>query len=143
MATKSLKIDPSVAKYGTGRRKEAIARVWILPGQGRMVVKSSSGKEWDMKDYFERDILLAKINYPFEVTNTSGKFDVYATVNGSGKPAQAEAIMYGIAKALESYKPELRAVLKQAGLMTRDAREKERKKYNQMGARAKYRWSKR
>lgn len=143
MATKSLKIDPSVAKYGTGRRKEAIARVWILPGQGRMVVKSSSGKEWDMKDYFERDILLAKINYPFEVTNTSGKFDVYATVNGSGKPAQAEAVMYGIAKALESYKPELRAVLKQAGLMTRDAREKERKKYNQMGARAKYRWSKR
>lgn len=143
MATKSLKIDPSVAKYGTGRRKEAIARVWILPGQGRMVVKSSSGKEWDMKDYFERDILLAKINYPFEVTNTSGKFDVYATVDGSGKPAQAEAVMYGIAKALESYKPELRAVLKQAGLMTRDAREKERKKYNQMGARAKYRWSKR
>lgn len=143
MATKSLKIDPSVAKYGTGRRKEAIARVWILPGQGRMVVKSSSGKEWDIKDYFERDILLAKIKYPFEVTNTTGKFDVYATVSGSGKPAQAEAVMYGIAKALESYKPELRTVLKQAGLMTRDAREKERKKYNQMGARAKYRWSKR
>lgn len=143
MATKTLKVDPSLAKYGTGRRKEAVARVWILPGQGRVVVKSASGKEWDAKDYFERDILLAKINYPFEVTNTAGKFDVYATVEGSGKPAQAEAVMYGIAKALEAYRPELRAPLKAAGLMTRDARIKERKKYNQMGARAKYRWSKR
>lgn len=143
MATKTLKVDPSLAKYGTGRRKEAVARVWILPGQGRVVVKSASGKEWDAKDYFERDILLAKINYPFEVTNTAGKFDIYATVEGSGKPAQAEAVMYGVAKALESYKPELRAPLKAAGLMTRDARIKERKKYNQMGARAKYRWSKR
>lgn len=143
MAEKALKIDPLLAKYGTGRRKEAIARVWILPGQGRIFVRSSSGKEWNAKDYFERDILLAKINYPFEVTNTSGKFDVYATVEGSGKPAQAEAVMYGIAKALEDYKPELRAQLKTAGLMTRDARVKERKKYNQMGARAKYRWSKR
>lgn len=143
MATKTLKIDPNLAKYGTGRRKEAVARVWILPGQGRIFVKSSSGKEWEAKEYFERDILLAKINYPFEVTGTAGKFDVYATVEGSGKPAQAEAVMYGIAKALEAYKPELRAPLKAAGLMTRDARVKERKKYNQMGARAKYRWSKR
>ncbi|MCX7738826.1 MAG: 30S ribosomal protein S9 [Hydrogenothermaceae bacterium] len=143
MAEKTLKIDPSLAKYGTGRRKEAIARVWILPGQGRIFVRSASGKEWDAKDYFERDILLAKIKYPFEVTNTSGKFDVYATVQGSGKPAQAEAVMYGIAKALESYKPEFRSSLKAAQLMTRDARAKERKKYNQMGARAKYRWSKR
>lgn len=143
MAAKSLKIDPSVAKYGTGRRKEAIARVWILPGNGKVIVKSDSGKEWEAKSYFERDILLAKINYPFEVTDTAGKFDVYATVRGSGKPAQAEAVMYGIAKALESFKPELRLPLKQAGLMTRDARVKERKKYNQMGARAKYRWSKR
>lgn len=143
MATKSVKIEPSLAKYGTGRRKEAVARVWILPGQGRIVVKSPSGKEWEAKEYFERDILLAKINYPFEVTNTAGKFDVYATVEGSGKPAQAEAVMYGVAKALEDYKPELRTALKSAGLMTRDARVKERKKYNQMGARAKYRWSKR
>lgn len=143
MATKAVKIDPNLAKYGTGKRKEAVARVWILPGQGRIFIRSSSGKEWEGKEYFERDILLAKINYPFEVTGTTGKFDVYATVKGSGKPAQAEAVMYGIAKALEAYKPELRAPLKAAGLMTRDARVKERKKYNQMGARAKYRWSKR
>lgn len=140
---KSIKIDPKVAHYGTGRRKEAIARVWILPGSGRIIVRSESGKEWDGKEYFERDILLAKINHPFVVTETLGKFDVYATVKGSGKPAQAEAVMYGIAKALESYNPSLRALLKPAGLMTRDARVKERKKYNQMGARAKYRWSKR
>lgn len=143
MAEKTLKINPKTAKYGTGRRKEAIARVWLLPGEGRVLVKSACGKEWNAKDYFERDILMAKINYPFNVTNTGGKFDVYATVEGSGKPAQAEAVMYGVAKALESYNPELRNLLKSAGLMTRDARVKERKKYNQMGARAKYRWSKR
>ncbi len=140
---KSIKIDPKIANYGTGRRKEAIARVWILPGTGRVLVRSTSGKEWDAKEYFERDILMAKINNPFVTTGTVGKFDVYATVKGSGKPAQAEAVMYGIAKALESYNPELRTPLKAAGLMTRDARVKERKKYNQMGARAKYRWSKR
>ncbi len=144
MGAKTIKVDPKTAKYGTGRRKEAVARVWIIPGgSGRIVVKSASNKEWEAKDYFERDILLAKINRPFVITETLGKFDVYATVKGSGKPAQAEAVMYGIAKALENYNPELRPVLKKAGLMTRDARVKERKKYAQMGARAKYRWSKR
>ena len=143
MGAKTIKVDPKTAKYGTGRRKEAVARVWILPGNGRIVVKSSSGKEWEGKDYFERDILMAKINKPFVITETLGKFDVYATVKGSGKPAQAEAVMYGIAKALEAYNPEFRPPLKKAGLMTRDARVKERKKYAQMGARAKYRWSKR
>lgn len=140
---KTIKIDPNNSFYGTGRRKEAIARVWIMPGEGKVIVRSASGKEWNAKDYFERDILMAKINHPFVVTETLGKFDVYATVKGSGKPAQAEAVMYGIAKALEAYNPSLRPALKSAGLMTRDARIKERKKYNQMGARAKYRWSKR
>ncbi|RMD47323.1 MAG: 30S ribosomal protein S9 [Aquificota bacterium] len=138
-----VKIDPKVAKYGTGRRKEAVARVWIFPGEGKIYVKSASGKEWEAKDYFERDILIEKINKPFVVTETLGKFDVYATVKGSGKPAQAEAVMYGIAKALQEHNPEFRKVLKPAGLLTRDARIKERKKYAQMGARAKYRWSKR
>ncbi len=138
-----VKIDPKVSHYGTGRRKEAVARVWIFPGEGKIYVKSSSGKEWEAKTYFERDILIEKINKPFVVTETLGKFDVYATVKGSGKPAQAEAVMYGIAKALESYNPEFRKLLKPAGLLTRDARIKERKKYAQMGARAKYRWSKR
>ncbi|NPA13447.1 MAG: 30S ribosomal protein S9 [Aquificae bacterium] len=138
-----VKIDPKVAKYGTGRRKEAVARVWIFPGEGKLYVKSASGKEWDGKEYFERDILIEKINIPFVITETLGKFDIYATVKGSGKPAQAEAIMYGLAKALLQYNPEFRPKLKSAGLLTRDARVKERKKYAQMGARAKYRWSKR
>ncbi len=138
-----VKIDPKVAKYGTGRRKEAIARVWIFPGNGKIYVRSSSGKEWEAPVYFERDILMERINRPFAITETVGKFDVYATVKGSGKPAQAEAVMYGIAKALLEFNPEFRAVLKSAGLLTRDARVKERKKYAQMGARAKYRWSKR
>ena len=141
---KTIKIDNKVAKYGTGKRKEAIARVWIIPGgEGKIIVKSSSGKEWDGKTYFEREILMERINRPFVITETLGKFDVYATVKGSGKPAQAEAIMYGIAKALLAYNPEFRPILKSAGLLTRDARIKERKKYDQMGARAKYRWSKR
>ncbi len=139
----AMKIDPKVANYGTGKRKEAIARVWIMPGNGKIVVRSDSGKEWEASDYFEREILIAKINRPFVVTETLGKFDVYATVKGSGKPAQAEAVMYGIAKALLQYNPEFRPALKKAGLLTRDARIKERKKYAQMGARAKYRWSKR
>jgi len=138
-----VKIDPKVAKYGTGKRKEAIARVWIFPGEGKVYVKSSSGKEWEAEKYFEREILMEKIKRPFVLTETLGKFDIYATVKGSGKPAQAEAIMYGLAKALLSYNPEFRPVLKSAGLLTRDARVKERKKYDQMGARAKYRWSKR
>ena len=138
-----VKIDPKVAKYGTGRRKEAVARVWIFPGEGKIYVRSSSGKEWEAPAYFEREILMERINRPFIVTETLGKFDVYATVKGSGKPAQAEAVMYGIAKALLEYNPDFRPVLKSAGLLTRDARVKERKKYAQMGARAKYRWSKR
>nr|WP_202944145.1 MULTISPECIES: 30S ribosomal protein S9 [Persephonella] len=136
-------MDPKVAKYGTGRRKEAVARVWIFPGEGKIYVRSSSGKEWEAPVYFEREILMERINRPFAVTETLGKFDVYATVKGSGKPAQAEAVMYGIAKALLQYNPDFRPVLKSAGLLTRDARVKERKKYAQMGARAKYRWSKR
>ncbi len=138
-----VKIDPRVAKYGTGRRKEAIARVWIFPGEGKVFVRSSSGKEWEAPVYFEREILMERVLRPFAVTETLGKFDVYATVKGSGKPAQAEAVMYGIAKALLQFNPDLRGVLKSAGLLTRDARVKERKKYAQMGARAKYRWSKR
>jgi small subunit ribosomal protein S9 len=138
-----VKIDPKVAKYGTGKRKEAVARVWIFPGEGRIYVKSASGKEWEADKYFQREILMEKIKRPFVLTETLGKFDIYATVKGSGKPAQAEAIMYGLAKALLAYNPEFRPVLKSAGLLTRDARIKERKKYDQMGARAKYRWSKR
>jgi small subunit ribosomal protein S9 len=130
--------------YGTGRRKEAVARVWIFPGgTGKITVKTVNGKERDAKEYFARDTLLRIINRPFEVTDTLGKFDVWATLKGGGVAAQADALKYGIAKALLAYNPELRPALKKAGLLTRDAREKERKKYGQRGARASYQWSKR
>ncbi len=130
--------------YGTGKRKEAVARVWIIPGgTGRITVKTACGREKEAKEYFARETLLKLINRPFEVTDTLGKFDVWATLKGSGVAAQADALKYGIAKALLAYNPELKPVLKKAGLLTRDAREKERKKYGQRGARASYQWSKR
>ena len=115
--------------YGTGKRKESVARVWIIPGgTGKVTVKTACGKEQDAKEYFSRETLLKQINYPFEVTDTLGKFDVWATLKGGGVAAQADALKYGIAKALLAYNPELRPVLKKAGLLTRDARKKERKK---------------
>jgi small subunit ribosomal protein S9 len=130
--------------YGTGRRKEAVARVWIIPGgTGKITVKTDCGREREAKEYFARETLLKLINRPFEVTDTVGKFDVWATLKGGGVAAQADALKYGIAKALLAYNPELKPVLKKAGLLTRDAREKERKKYGQRGARASYQWSKR
>ena len=130
--------------YGTGKRKESVARVWIIPGgTGKITVKTACGKEHDAKTYFARETLLKLINRPFEITDTLGKFDVWATLKGGGVAAQADALKYGIAKALLAYNPELRPVLKKAGLLTRDARKNERKKYGQRGARASYQWSKR
>ncbi len=142
---KDFKITPENSHYGTGRRKESIARVWILKDQpDKFIVRvDRTGKEYDLKSYVQRETLFNKIMYPFKVTGTEGKFGIYATVKGGGISGQAEAIMYGIAKALLKYNPDFRPSLKKARLLTRDAREKERKKYNQMGARAKYRWSKR
>ncbi|HIC97728.1 MAG TPA: 30S ribosomal protein S9 [Aquificaceae bacterium] len=145
MKLKDFKITPDNSYYGTGRRKEAVARVWILKDvPGKFIVRSDrTKKEYELRDYVQRETLFQKILMPFKVTATEGKFGIYATVRGGGIGSQAEAIMYGIAKALLSYSPEFRSVLKKANLLMRDAREKERKKYAQMGARAKYRWSKR
>ncbi len=142
---KDFRITPENSYYGTGKRKEAVARVWLLKDHpDKFIVRSDkTKKEYDLREYVQRDTLFLKIMQPFKITNTEGKFGIYATVKGGGISGQAEAIMYGIAKALLQYNPELRPTLKKAGLLTRDAREKERKKYNQMGARAKYRWSKR
>lgn len=142
---KDFKITPENSHYGTGRRKESIARVWILKDQpGKFIVKvDRTGKEYNLRDYVQRETLFQKIMLPFRVTGTEGKFGIYATVEGGGITGQAEAIMYGVAKALLSHNPDFRPALKKANLLTRDAREKERKKYAQMGARAKYRWSKR
>jgi len=141
---KDFKITPDNSFYATGKRKEAIAKVWILPGMPeKQIVRTQNGKEYHLKDYVMRETLYKKIFIPFKVADVENKFGIFAEVIGGGVSAQADAIMYGIAKALLAYNPDLRPKLKKAGLLTRDAREKERKKYDQMGARAKYRWSKR
>ncbi len=141
---KDFKIGFDNAFYGTGRRKESVARVWLIRGTDKQVVKvKESGKEYPLKDYLQRETLYQKVFYPIKLSGLDGRFGVYATVSGGGISGQAEAIMYGVAKALLKYNPDLRATLKKAGLLKRDAREKERKKYGLMKARKAYRWSKR
>ncbi len=125
--------------YATGKRKTAIARVWLIPGgSGKITVNKKPYEE-----YFERETALMVIRQPLELTQMLGKFDVMATVKGGGKSGQAEAIRHGIAKALVEYNPELRPILKKAGFLTRDARVKERKKYGLAGARRAFQFSKR
>ena len=125
--------------YGTGRRKTATARVRLIPeGSGVAIVNRKP-----MDDYFERPALKTTIMQPFKLTNTAGNFDLYANVRGGGKSGQAGAIRHGIARALVQSDSELRLTLKKSGLLTRDARMKERKKYGQKGARARYQFSKR
>ncbi len=127
-----------ISYYATGKRKTAIARVWIIPGSGNITVNK---KAFD--DYFDVDTARIIVERPFVITGTLGKFDVKATVKGGGKSAQAEAIRHGIAKALLEVNPEFRPTLKKEGLITRDARVKERKKYGLAGARKRYQYSKR
>ncbi len=125
--------------YATGKRKTAIARVWIMPGTGQYRVNDQ-----DFDEYFA-DTIVARhvVEQPFNVTGTLGKFDIICTVKGGGKSAQAEAIRHGIARALVIYNEELRPSLKKAGFLTRDARVKERKKYGLRGARRGQQYSKR
>ena len=124
--------------YATGKRKDAVARVWIKPGKGNITVNSK-----DIDEYFARPVLKMVINQPFEVTNRVNEFDVICTVSGGGLSGQAGAIKHGISKALNEYEPELRAVLKKAGFLTRDDRVVERKKYGLAKARRSYQFSKR
>jgi small subunit ribosomal protein S9 len=124
--------------YATGKRKNAIARVWIKPGKGDIQVNKMS-----VEDYFGGGYTRKKIEEPFASTETAAKFDVMATLRGGGKSAQAEALRHGISRALQISDPELRLPLKKSGLLTRDQRAKERKKYGQKGARAKFQFSKR
>ncbi len=125
--------------YATGKRKTAIARVWIMPGSGQFVVNR---KPFDQ--YFSDNIVARHVvEQPFNLTGTLGKFDVICTVEGGGKSSQAEAIRHGIAKALVEYNEELRPSLKKVGFLTRDARVKERKKYGLRGARRGQQYSKR
>jgi small subunit ribosomal protein S9 len=124
--------------YGTGRRKTSIARVWIRPGSGRIVVNRRA-----FEDYFPRETLRMIIAQPLQVTNTFGQFDVLATVRGGGPTGQAGAVRHGIARAIVRFDDKLRLALKKAGLLTRDPRMRERKKYGQPGARQKFQYSKR
>ena len=124
--------------YATGKRKTAVARVFLRPGKGEIVV---NGK--NTKDYFYTDSSIMKIDAPLAITKTQGKFDILVTVCGGGICAQAEAVRHGISKALVEYDPEMRSALKKEGFLRRDARMKERKKYGLRSARARYQFSKR
>ena len=127
-----------VQNYGTGRRKTAAARVFLRPGTGAVQV---NGRPLD--DYFPNEVLKMVIKQPLLLTETAEKFDIVATVEGGGSAGQAGAIRHGISRALMEYNAELRDRLKSAGLVTRDPRKKERKKYGQKGARARFQFSKR
>ncbi len=124
--------------YATGKRKNSVARVWVKPGKGQITVNAKT-----IDEYFARPVLKMVINQPFELTNRIGEFDVVCTVKGGGLSGQAGAIKHGISKALNDYEPELRAVLKKAGFLTRDARVVERKKFGKAKARRSYQFSKR
>lgn len=124
--------------YATGRRKNSIARVWLMPGSGKVTINEKS-----MEQYFGRDVLKMIIRQPFEVTGTLDKFDVLVSVLGGGNSGQAGAIRHGISKALLAVDAESRGKLRKEGLLTRDPRAKERKKYGQKGARARFQFSKR
>ncbi len=124
--------------YGTGKRKTSVARVWMKPGTGKMVVN-----EKPLEDYFGGGTCKMIIMQPLELTENVGKFDVSVNVNGGGISGQAGAIRHGITKALMEFNADLRGSLKKAGLVTRDPREKERKKYGQPGARKRFQFSKR
>ena len=124
--------------YATGKRKDAVARVWIKPGTGKVTV---NGKE--MNVYFARPVLQMVLRQPFSVAGVGGQFDVMATVAGGGLSGQAGAVKHGISKALQLFDPALRPALKAAGFLTRDARVVERKKYGKRKARRSFQFSKR
>jgi small subunit ribosomal protein S9 len=131
-------LDKHGRAYATGRRKDAIARVWLKPGSGKIVV---NGREQEV--YFARPTLRLVINQPFGVADREGQYDVVATVVGGGLSGQAGAVLHGIAQALTRYEPALRTVVKQAGFLTRDPRAVERKKYGRAKARRSFQFSKR
>jgi small subunit ribosomal protein S9 len=124
--------------YATGKRKNAVARVWIKPGSGKVVVNGKT-----MADYFARPVLQMILRQPFSVAGVEGQFDVMATVAGGGLSGQAGAVKHGISKALQLYEPSLRGALKAAGFLTRDSRVVERKKYGKAKARRSFQFSKR
>jgi len=132
------KVDAQGRSYATGKRKDAIARVWIKPGKGVITV---NGK--DSAVYFARPVLRMIINQPFGIVNRAGQFDVVCSVSGGGLSGQAGAVRHGISKALTHYEPDLRPALKKEGFLTRDSRTVERKKYGRRKARRSFQFSKR
>lgn len=124
--------------YATGRRKESVARVWIKPGSGKIQVNKK-----EVMEHFRRPTLEMVIKQPFAVTETVDQFDVYATVRGGGLTGQADAVLLGISRALVESNEDHKKLLRDAGFLTRDPREKERKKYGQPGARKRFQFSKR
>jgi small subunit ribosomal protein S9 len=130
--------DPQKSTYATGRRKEAVARVWLQPGTGKVEINRRS-----LEEYFGRETSRMVFRQALELTETTSNFDVFVNVAGGGLSGQAAAIRHGISRALTKIDPAYRPALKKAGYMTRDARSKERKKYGQRGARARFQFSKR
>jgi small subunit ribosomal protein S9 len=128
----------SVQQGAVGRRKEAVARVWLRPGSGQLKINNRS-----IDEYFGRETLKMVVRQPFELTETLGKFDAHVNVAGGGLSGQAGAIRHGITRALMRASPELRGTLKKAGFVTRDPRRVERKKYGRPGARKRFQFSKR
>jgi small subunit ribosomal protein S9 len=124
--------------YATGRRKTSVARVWLMPGEGKVTINKRS-----IDDYLKRETAKMIIRQPLELTETLEKFDIFVNVRGGGISGQAGAIKHGISRALLAVNPDFRPLLKKSGFLTRDSRVKERKKYGQPGARKRFQYSKR
>jgi Ribosomal protein S9 len=131
-------VAETIQNYGTGRRKSATARVFLRPGTGEITVNKRK-----FEDYFKNETHRMVIRQPLHLTDSVNKFDVLVNVNGGGPAGQAGAVRHGITRALVELNPEFRVRLKKAGFVTRDPRAKERKKYGQKGARARFQFSKR
>jgi small subunit ribosomal protein S9 len=132
------KVDKQGRAYATGKRKDAVARVWVKPGAGKIVVNTR-----DLDIYFARPVLRMLIQQPLVATNRNGQYDVICTVSGGGLSGQAGAVRHGLSKALMNFEPDLRGALKRGGFLTRDSRVVERKKYGRAKARRSFQFSKR
>ena len=138
MPLREQELDKQGRAYATGRRKDAVARVWLKPGSGKVTVNGR-----DQETYFARPTLRLVIAQPFEVAERTGQYDIICTVKGGGLSGQAGAVKHGISQALTKYEPKLRSVVKAAGFLTRDSRAVERKKYGRAKARKSFQFSKR
>ncbi len=137
--TKKTKADTAETRaYGTGRRKNAIARVWVKPGTGKVEINGKA-----ITEYFARPVLRMIVNQPFTALDRAGKFDVFCTVSGGGLSGQAGAVRHGISRALDEFSAEFHGVLRKSGFLTRDPRMVERKKYGKAKARRSFQFSKR